>query len=350
MKYDSGRIWINGARTLYTLASSRIALSLGKLEKRIAEIKPPEPTWRIIRFARVVDPKKYPHPISTENFITPGELKANLKFVRERFTCLPISEVIKKLSAGKEPERGTVCLTFDGGWIEHLNLVAPLLKELELPAAFFIPTGFVGTNELFWQDKVLVILQIIKLSGRSLPMLSALTAEQQEKMLQLGDGITIEKIFFILEILKQLDPLARMVSLNEISQAAAGLREIPIDRHFMTWDEIRYLAKDKMFEFGSLTQSHYDTTELIREELIEEIYRSFSSLRENQIEPLQILAIPYGQYTPENVSWFNAAGIPTVVSYSMKGMTGKSGSTLLLDRVNFKQMDQKTFWCRVWGV
>ncbi len=45
-----------------------------------------------------------------------------------------------------DPERLNVVLTFDDGYAEHEGFAAPALRELGLPATFFVPSGAVGLS------------------------------------------------------------------------------------------------------------------------------------------------------------------------------------------------------------
>ena len=42
----------------------------------------------------------------------------------------------------------------DDGYANNYQYAFPILKEFELPATIFITTGMIGSNKLFWWDKV----------------------------------------------------------------------------------------------------------------------------------------------------------------------------------------------------
>ena len=45
-------------------------------------------------------------------------------------------------------------VTFDDGYRDNFDLAVPILKELNVPATFFIPTGFLESPSLPWWDHV----------------------------------------------------------------------------------------------------------------------------------------------------------------------------------------------------
>lgn len=69
--------------------------------------------------------------------LTPDELSDVLD---DASTVLPLRRVQAALEAGATPPPGVV-LTFDDGYREHLDLVAPLLTARGLAATFYVATG-----------------------------------------------------------------------------------------------------------------------------------------------------------------------------------------------------------------
>ena len=61
----------------------------------------------------------------------------------EAGTILPLEVAERALTAGEPPPPGTV-LTFDDGYREHLDVVAPQLRERGATATFYVATGIHG--------------------------------------------------------------------------------------------------------------------------------------------------------------------------------------------------------------
>jgi peptidoglycan/xylan/chitin deacetylase (PgdA/CDA1 family) len=64
----------------------------------------------------------------------------------EAGTILPLEVVERALTAGEPLPPGTV-LTFDDGYREHLDVVAPQLRERGVTATFYVATGLHGEGE-----------------------------------------------------------------------------------------------------------------------------------------------------------------------------------------------------------
>jgi peptidoglycan/xylan/chitin deacetylase (PgdA/CDA1 family) len=101
----------------------------------------------VVAFHRVTDDLR-------EDGITCSAKKfeAFCAFFRERFRVMPLSEQIARCNAG-ESVGGSLSITFDDGYLDNIEVAAPILQRLGLPATFFVTTGFVGSRTVAaWDD------------------------------------------------------------------------------------------------------------------------------------------------------------------------------------------------------
>ena len=73
-------------------------------------------------------------------------------FFKSRFEVISLPEMIKLLNRN-ESVAGKLVITFDDGYRDNFLNAAPILKEMELPASFFITTGFIGNETVAWWDE-----------------------------------------------------------------------------------------------------------------------------------------------------------------------------------------------------
>ncbi len=71
--------------------------------------------------------------------------------MRDRFNVVPLAELYQILMTGATPALRTVAITFDDCYRDNL-FAARVLAEHKLPATFFIPTKYVGTDHVFDWD------------------------------------------------------------------------------------------------------------------------------------------------------------------------------------------------------
>lgn len=72
--------------------------------------------------------------------------------LKRRFHVVSLGEVLDILESGAVPPRRTLAITFDDCYRDNLD-AARALAEFQLPACFFIPTAFPGTDHVFEWDR-----------------------------------------------------------------------------------------------------------------------------------------------------------------------------------------------------
>jgi peptidoglycan/xylan/chitin deacetylase (PgdA/CDA1 family) len=83
--------------------------------------------------------------------VTTAWFRGFCKLMRTRFQVVPMARLHRMLMSGDMPENRTVAITFDDCYRDNLE-AARLLAEHGLPATFFIPTKYVGTDQVFPWD------------------------------------------------------------------------------------------------------------------------------------------------------------------------------------------------------
>jgi peptidoglycan/xylan/chitin deacetylase (PgdA/CDA1 family) len=66
-------------------------------------------------------------------------------FFKQHFRVVPLAEQVAGCREWRDMG-GTLSITFDDGYLDNFEVAAPILRRLELPATFFIATGFIGTE------------------------------------------------------------------------------------------------------------------------------------------------------------------------------------------------------------
>jgi peptidoglycan/xylan/chitin deacetylase (PgdA/CDA1 family) len=67
-----------------------------------------------------------------------------MEWLKARLRLVSLNDIEQR--TGLDFHRLNVALTFDDAFKEHATFVAPLLKEMRIPATFFIPSGAIGLN------------------------------------------------------------------------------------------------------------------------------------------------------------------------------------------------------------
>lgn len=84
-----------------------------------------------------------------------AKFEAFCSFFRKHARVVAFSEQVAGCREGKDMS-GTVSITFDDGYLDNFEVAAPILHSLQMPATFFITTGFIGTRVIAPWDAELV--------------------------------------------------------------------------------------------------------------------------------------------------------------------------------------------------
>ena len=94
------------------------------------------------------------------------------RMLQRSFRVRPLADVVGMIRSGRPVPGRTVAITFDDCYQDNLP-AARVLAEHGLPATFFIPTAFVGTEHVFSWD-------------RELPRMPNLTWDDVQEIVRLG--------------------------------------------------------------------------------------------------------------------------------------------------------------------
>jgi peptidoglycan/xylan/chitin deacetylase (PgdA/CDA1 family) len=82
-----------------------------------------------------------------------GDLRRHLAAFRRRGPMVSWTEALDLLSGERPLDRPMFCLSFDDGHPTWRDVVVPILRELDVPAMFFLTSGLIGRpGNLSWRD------------------------------------------------------------------------------------------------------------------------------------------------------------------------------------------------------
>lgn len=130
---------------------SRLADSLPSSWWRIPEKSMHTNRWPacIVAFHRVWDQSR------DELSISPRVFRPLCQHWKQNYQVVPLEEILKRLQDPAQPPAqgpSLLAITFDDGYADNAEIAAPILRELQLPATFFITTEHIGTRRRFPWD------------------------------------------------------------------------------------------------------------------------------------------------------------------------------------------------------
>ena len=209
---------------------------LGLLERAAATWRPALVVLTYHRIAESHADQFYDPVISA----TPESFRAQVEWLHNRFRLLTLHELVAQVQSGI-PWRGPmVLLTFDDGYRDNFDVAGPILRELNIPATFFIPTAFLESPRLPWWDHVAYVIKQTQMRRFTLERNASDGAPPPlvidlETMPRAAAIMTIVRAFLDETIADERWFLDQLSSRAKVNVDREGLGRVL----FMTWDHVR---------------------------------------------------------------------------------------------------------------
>lgn len=238
--------------------------------------------------------------VAPRNRMGIDRFERQLKRLAKSGRVIPVSRLITD-----NVSPGSIVLTFDDGYLDNLEIVAPLLAKYELPAVLYLATGYVRDAEPQWADMVYAAIR-----------------SRKKNLLKLGDigvwNLSQEShreaaIYAIGRAMIEATRAERSNVLNEIRDQLEA-PECPV-KLTMNFDDARRLAKEyPSFELGVHTADHLDMSAINTDEAITEIQKSMDDFRREFGRDAEHFSFPYSRSTPEVIARLSDIGLKTAMT------------------------------------
>jgi peptidoglycan/xylan/chitin deacetylase (PgdA/CDA1 family) len=276
----------------------------------------------VLNFHRVHDQASPFHDGMIE--INSQQFREHLKWLARYVTFVSERE-IEKLAPGG---RTKMMLTFDDGYCDSHDVIAPILEELGIPATFFVAPGMLDRRVLGAWDRIAYLVKKVpgstfRFRNREFSLLGgtrgaylALGGMSQNSLPDQGDEFVVE-----------------------LATALGIAPPTPEEQspELLTWNQVRDLQR-RGFSIGCHSFSHRVLSSLSLEEQDDEIVLARSRLIAEGIEA-KSFAYPFG--TPDTYSWETReaalrAGYRLIFSFSGQAPQIGKIDPSRIDRVAFK--------------
>jgi peptidoglycan/xylan/chitin deacetylase (PgdA/CDA1 family) len=243
---------------------------------------------RVLEDAECAD---YPFP----SLVMPRSLfEAQVAYLAEHSRVLPVHDALREVGVSPRPSKPLVSLTFDDGYADNFDIVAPLLEAKGLRGTFFITAGAVRARKPLWYDRAAEHWAL--LSGPKL-------REAASHALDAG-AMRFDTRSAWIESLKALPNDRRVATLEALEKAGDGdVLRCPL----MTSDQVRQLA-ERGHEIGSHTLWHPILTTMSRNEREGEIEGAKQLLEEWTRREVLGFCYPNGSFDAEVVRQLGEVG------------------------------------------
>jgi hypothetical protein len=119
----------------------------------------------IFLFHGVVKDSSYQVRNYTRKHLTRDVFFNHMKALKAEGAALSMDQVVEHVQKKKPFPKGAFAITFDDGFENNYSVARPVLKELKIPAAVYITSGFIEHNAMSWIDRVEYAFEYAKVSS-----------------------------------------------------------------------------------------------------------------------------------------------------------------------------------------
>jgi len=232
--------------------------------------------------------------------VTPATFKLHLEIIRKYFEVVHLSEWLALRNDGASLPGLACAITFDDGWADNYEFAFPILKELHVPATIFLVSDMIGTNRLFWPERLMRIVSSIPRvqqqdwSGPEFEWIQDITngirfEGEHPSRTELSQVIAHAKQYSDREMNDRLDAIEDQLNLRETGASAS----------LLDWNQVNEMSSCGLVETGSHTCHHTRLgSDLSESVLVQEISKSKQAIELETGKEVRSFCFPNGDYSP----------------------------------------------------
>jgi peptidoglycan/xylan/chitin deacetylase (PgdA/CDA1 family) len=242
---------------------------------------------------------------------SPDQFDEHMRILKKHYALAELAEVQELVDHPDRIRHSRVLVTLDDGYRDNHDVAFPILQSHGIKAAFFLATGFVGTNRIPWWDQLAYLVRRTEKRTLRLHYPRELSYEIDET----SRFAVLDALLSLYKCQKTADPER---FLSDVAEACGVSRPREAsERLFMTWEEARNLVKAGM-SIGSHTHDHELLAKLSPEEQLHQCRLSREILAREVGLEVDALAYPVGSrnsFSEVTLRCLRETGYRTAFSY-----------------------------------
>lgn len=116
------------------------------------------PSTTLFPYHHTVSNEFLPHIKHLYNYKNEKQFSADLDLLLKYYRPVTIPEIVKSIQQHSRLPAKSFFLSFDDGFREVYDIIAPILEKKGVPACFFINPAFIDNSELFYRCKISLVI------------------------------------------------------------------------------------------------------------------------------------------------------------------------------------------------
>lgn len=243
--------------------------------------------------------------IALGNRMGPDRFERQMRFLADRRRVVGIEQFLDLIDRRGPIPAGTVVLTFDDGYLDNLEVVAPILARYRLPAVIYLCTGYVSRGENQWADTLYWAIRFRSRDRLTIDGVGSfdLSGPQQQQAAYKA-------------LCDRLLP-ARLRARREVLDRVTDQLQ-PKDkpgRQVMSWQEAsRLVSEFPNITLGVHTADHLDLSSLSVDDAVAEVKRSVDEFESRLGRRPEHFSFPYSRAVPGVCSRLDGLGIRSAMT------------------------------------
>jgi peptidoglycan/xylan/chitin deacetylase (PgdA/CDA1 family) len=296
----------------------------------------------ILLYHRVIDISSDPQLLS----VSPWQFENQLLYLKDKYNVVSLRQLVEQVKC-KGSFKKQIAITFDDGYFDNFRYAAPLLIKYNLPATFFVSTGYSETGREYWWDELERLLLISECRSGKL----RIKIEDRHYEWELSDNKdssndlswnVLHKTFPTRrhKAYVELCSIFHAFQYEEVISALSQLnkclnsRETRLTHRPLNITEVQQLSNNSLFEIGCHTRNHLCLASLSPSQQDEEIRRAKDDIQRWVGEEIKAFSYPFGtkeDYNDESVRLVRKAGFEYAVS-NFKGEISREADLYQMPR------------------
>lgn len=280
--------------------------------------------------------------------------KKQIEFFKNNFNFIKIEELIASYETNYELPENAMLLTFDDGYIDHYNVVFPILAENNVQGSFYIPGKTFVEHKLLDVSKIHFILasaQIERLVYKIFEQLDYYRGNEYDiesndvlfEKYAINNRFDSKEVIFVKRILQTGLPekLRNMIASNLFTEFIGIDEKIFAKELYMSYEQIKCMKNNGM-HIGLHGYDHYWLGDLDCVQMENDIKKALACMDGLINSASWVMNYPYGSWNKSVIEVIKQNGCKIGLTTEVKIADTEIDNSFLLPRLDTNDFPPKS--------